>query len=223
MSAFGDGGATRPCDDIGSRVVVGAADWSGSLRRILGTVFRGAYEPFLRRRDADHVSARAGEMPSGREDMDLCTDKVLSKGRILQELTKAVKLVSDQPRPRSRTSPCRHARCRRARDAQVPRIACELCNGGSPSLLHLESMGVLLHLTHLRAMIDVVAAWTLRGEKRCRKKNGIDPVVISTSSISARGQRRSVYYVNCQSRGTAIETLSRWHRSLVDVAPACHS
>lgn len=35
-----------------------------------------------------------GEMPA-REDMDLCTDKVLSKGRILQELTKAVKLVSD--------------------------------------------------------------------------------------------------------------------------------
>lgn len=32
-------------------------------------------------------------MPS-QEDMDLCTDKVLSKGRILQELTKAVKLVS---------------------------------------------------------------------------------------------------------------------------------
>lgn len=27
-------------------------------------------------------------------DMELCTDKVLSKGRILQELTKAVKLVS---------------------------------------------------------------------------------------------------------------------------------
>jgi len=35
-------------------------------------------------------------MPSGREDMELCTDKVLSKGRILQELTKAVKLVSDR-------------------------------------------------------------------------------------------------------------------------------
>lgn len=35
----------------------------------------------------------AEEMPS-REDMDMCTDKVLSKGRILQELTKAVKLVS---------------------------------------------------------------------------------------------------------------------------------
>ncbi|EFN65308.1 Pleckstrin-like proteiny domain-containing family M member 2 [Camponotus floridanus] len=35
-------------------------------------------------------------MPSGREDMELCTDKVLSKGRILQELTKAVKLVYAQ-------------------------------------------------------------------------------------------------------------------------------
>ncbi|KAK9294052.1 hypothetical protein QLX08_011192 [Tetragonisca angustula] len=34
-------------------------------------------------------------MPS-QEDMDLCTDKVLSKGRILQELTKAVKLVYAQ-------------------------------------------------------------------------------------------------------------------------------
>ncbi|XP_076278593.1 pleckstrin homology domain-containing protein pruning defect 1 [Lasioglossum baleicum] len=34
-------------------------------------------------------------MPSP-EDMDLCTDKVLSKGRILQELTKAVKLVYAQ-------------------------------------------------------------------------------------------------------------------------------
>ena len=30
----------------------------------------------------------------GQEDMDLCTDKVLSKGRILQELTKAIKLVT---------------------------------------------------------------------------------------------------------------------------------
>ncbi|XP_017883684.1 uncharacterized protein LOC108627122 [Ceratina calcarata] len=35
------------------------------------------------------------DMPS-QEDMDLCTDKVLSKGRILQELTKAVKLVYAQ-------------------------------------------------------------------------------------------------------------------------------
>ncbi|XP_011306068.1 pleckstrin homology domain-containing family M member 2 [Fopius arisanus] len=35
------------------------------------------------------------KMPS-REDMDMCTDKVLSKGRILQELTKAVKLVYAQ-------------------------------------------------------------------------------------------------------------------------------
>ncbi|XP_024946922.1 uncharacterized protein LOC107273813 isoform X2 [Cephus cinctus] len=34
-------------------------------------------------------------MPA-QEDMDLCTDKVLSKGRILQELTKAVKLVFAQ-------------------------------------------------------------------------------------------------------------------------------
>lgn len=99
MSAFGDeaadGGATRPCDSS-NRVFVSAAAWSSLLRRTLGTVLRGAYEPLLRRRDADHVSARDGEMPSGREDMDLCTDKVLSKGRILQELTKAVKLVSDR-------------------------------------------------------------------------------------------------------------------------------
>ncbi|KAF7994838.1 hypothetical protein HCN44_004310 [Aphidius gifuensis] len=37
----------------------------------------------------------AEEMPS-RENMDMCTDKVLSKGRILQELTKAVKLIYAQ-------------------------------------------------------------------------------------------------------------------------------
>lgn len=43
-------------------------------------------------RDRNHVRLKI-EMPS-QEDMDLCTDKVLSKGRILQELTKAVKLVS---------------------------------------------------------------------------------------------------------------------------------
>ncbi|XP_020280133.1 pleckstrin homology domain-containing family M member 2 [Pseudomyrmex gracilis] len=83
-----------------SRVVVDAAvtttasaSWSGLFR----TVLRGI-KPHLRGRDANHViSARAGEMPSsGSEDMDLCTDKVLSKGRILQELTKAVKLVYAQ-------------------------------------------------------------------------------------------------------------------------------
>lgn len=115
MSAFddetADGSATcrqppRPCDTSSSdRVVQGAAAWSGpQLRRThsLGTeVYRGAsHEPPLRQRDADHVSARGGEMPSsGRreeENMDLCTDKVLSKGRILQELTKAVKLVYAQ-------------------------------------------------------------------------------------------------------------------------------
>ncbi|XP_011631168.1 pleckstrin homology domain-containing family M member 2 [Pogonomyrmex barbatus] len=100
MSASGngidDGSATpQPCD-IGNDRVVGAAAWPGLLRKILGTVHRGTGEPFLRRRDADHVSARGGAMPSSREDMDLCTDKVLSKGRILQELTKAVKLVYAQ-------------------------------------------------------------------------------------------------------------------------------
>ena len=42
--------------------------------------------------DENHVRLEI-DMPS-QEDMDLCTDKVLSKGRILQELTKAVKLVS---------------------------------------------------------------------------------------------------------------------------------
>lgn len=96
MSAFeiADGSAIQPCDT--SNRVVGAAAWSGFLRAILDNVLRGTYEPFSRRRDADHVSARGGEMPSGHEDMDLCTDKVLSKGRILQELTRAVKLVSDR-------------------------------------------------------------------------------------------------------------------------------
>nr|XP_034186856.1 LOW QUALITY PROTEIN: pleckstrin homology domain-containing family M member 2 [Osmia lignaria] len=44
--------------------------------------------------DKNHVRLEI-EMPS-QEDMDLCTDKVLSKGRILQELTKAVKLVYAQ-------------------------------------------------------------------------------------------------------------------------------
>lgn len=39
------------------------------------------------------ISRKLTIMPS-QEDMDLCTDKVLSKDRILQELTKAVKLVS---------------------------------------------------------------------------------------------------------------------------------
>ncbi|KAF7383056.1 hypothetical protein HZH68_014905 [Vespula germanica] len=41
------------------------------------------------------VTSSHYEMPS-QEDMDLCTDKVLSKSRILQELTKAVKLVYAQ-------------------------------------------------------------------------------------------------------------------------------
>ena len=91
-----DSSATcQPCD-ISIRVV-GAAAWPGLLRRTFDTVLRGTYQPFLRWCDVDHVSARDDEMPSsGREDMDLCTDKVLSKGRILQELTKAVKLVSRQ-------------------------------------------------------------------------------------------------------------------------------
>lgn len=79
------------------RSVVGAA-WSDLLRSTFGAVRRNT-EPLLPwPRDESHVSARGGEMPSGREDMDLCTDKVLSKGRILQELTKAVKLVSDARR-----------------------------------------------------------------------------------------------------------------------------
>ncbi|XP_012541107.2 pleckstrin homology domain-containing family M member 2 [Monomorium pharaonis] len=112
MSAFGDettaataaavDGAAQPSwwRDISSSggVVV------SRLRRTLGTVFRGTYRdrPVSRpRRDVpdDHVNARGSDenMPSsGREDMDLCTDKVLSKGRILQELTKAVKLVYAQ-------------------------------------------------------------------------------------------------------------------------------
>jgi hypothetical protein len=131
MSAFVDeatdgGSATRPwwCDtSSSSRVVVSAAAWV--LRRTLGTVLRDEYGPsFSHRRDVDHVSARGGEMPSsGRhEEMDLCTDKVLSKGRILQELTKAVKLVSDYvtaarntarsvPRPPSRTTPVATVAC----------------------------------------------------------------------------------------------------------------
>ncbi|KAG5323179.1 PKHM2 protein, partial [Pseudoatta argentina] len=91
-----DSSATcQPCD-ISIRVV-GATAWPGLLRRTFDTVLRGTYQPFLRWCDVDHVSARDDEMPSsGREDMDLCTDKVLSKGRILQELTKAVKLVYAQ-------------------------------------------------------------------------------------------------------------------------------
>ena len=46
---------------------------------------------------SNHVglSGRArSTMPGQDADMELCTDKVLSKERILQELTKAVKLVS---------------------------------------------------------------------------------------------------------------------------------
>lgn len=78
-----------------SNRVVGAAAWSGLLNNTLDIIFHGT-EPFLRGCDANHVSACDSEMPSGHEDMDLCTDKVLSKGRILQELTKAVKLVSEQ-------------------------------------------------------------------------------------------------------------------------------
>jgi len=99
-----DSSATcQPCD-ISIRVV-GAAAWPGLLRRTLDTVVRGTYQPFLRWCNVDHVSARDDEMPSsGREDMDLCTDKVLSKGRILQELTKAVKLVSDWSSSNIRTA-----------------------------------------------------------------------------------------------------------------------
>lgn len=142
MSAFvdetADGSATRLCDTTSGRVVVGAAAWSGLLRRALGTVLRGAYEPLLRRRDAGHVIARGGEMPSGREDMDLCTDKVLSKGRILQELTKAVKLVSDPIAVRRTLGPPTAAFPRvytytrslsAACDARAPRR--KLCNDSS--------------------------------------------------------------------------------------------
>lgn len=54
--------------------------------------FLSFYSKFLLSRYENHVRLEI-DMPS-QEDMDLCTDKVLSKGRILQELTKAVKLVS---------------------------------------------------------------------------------------------------------------------------------
>lgn len=140
-----DGGATRPCDS--SNRVVAAAAWSGLLRTTLGTVLRGTYEPFLRRRDADHVSARDGEMPPGREDMDLCTDKVLSKGRILQELTKAVKLVSDRspsghPAPQGRLPVYTHLYA-----PHVMHRLRELCNCGSLCTFPLSRKhGCLPHL-----------------------------------------------------------------------------
>ncbi|RLU19751.1 hypothetical protein DMN91_008308 [Ooceraea biroi] len=99
MSAAGgesaDDGATTPSSR--RRVVGAAATWSGLFRdTLLGTLVRRSTEPLLRWRDASHVSARDDEMPPGREDMEFCTDRVLSKGRILQELTKAVKLVYAQ-------------------------------------------------------------------------------------------------------------------------------
>ncbi|XP_043488896.1 pleckstrin homology domain-containing family M member 2 [Polistes fuscatus] len=50
---------------------------------------------FLNYLNKKDVTTSNCEMP-GQEDMDLCTDKVLSKSRILQELTKAVKLVYAQ-------------------------------------------------------------------------------------------------------------------------------
>jgi len=96
MSAPAGESADESATSSNHRRVVGAA-WSGLLRSTLGTLRRNT-EPLLRWRDASHVNAHSDEMPSGRGDMDLCTDKVLSKGRILQELTKAVKLVSDVDR-----------------------------------------------------------------------------------------------------------------------------
>ncbi|KAH0951760.1 hypothetical protein HN011_003151 [Eciton burchellii] len=94
MSASTGESADESATSSSHRRVVGAA-WSGLLRSTLGILRRNT-EPLLRWRDASHVNAHSGEMPSGRGDMDLCTDKVLSKGRILQELTKAVKLVYAQ-------------------------------------------------------------------------------------------------------------------------------
>lgn len=86
--------ATTSCSS--DRVVVDVS--SGLLRRSLETIPRGV-EPLLHCHDVNHVSESGDEMPSSREDLELCTDKVLSKGRILQELTKAVKLVSDRETP----------------------------------------------------------------------------------------------------------------------------
>jgi len=95
MSALAGENADESATSINYRRVVGA--WSGLLGSTLGILRRNT-EPLLRCRDASHVNAHSGEMPPGRGDMDLCTDKVLSKGRILQELTKAVKLVSKTDR-----------------------------------------------------------------------------------------------------------------------------
>lgn len=198
MSAFGDeaadGSATRPYDS--SNRVVGAA-WSGLLRRTLGTVLRGAYKPLSRRHSAEHVSARGGTMPSGSEDMDLCTDKVLSKGRILQELTKAVKLVSDRHRRRNAVGPPRPSSCIRihARCREAPRFACRL-------LLTASSLSTFpfsrKHGYPLLLRLDVSRVpWTL--QKRTSAVSGI--VVISASSIPAACRHcRSVSYVSCQSR-----------------------
>ncbi|XP_058801493.1 pleckstrin homology domain-containing family M member 2 isoform X2 [Phymastichus coffea] len=55
---------------------------------LVGVVEDGRTKSFQLPGDHDDTLSR-DEMP----DMELCTDKVLSKGRILQELTKAVKLV----------------------------------------------------------------------------------------------------------------------------------
>ncbi|XP_014479663.1 PREDICTED: pleckstrin homology domain-containing family M member 2 [Dinoponera quadriceps] len=95
MSAAGAVNGAAPPPSARRVVVVGAARAaaSGLFRRSLSGVFRSGSR-YWRYLGDDHVSAR-DEMP-GREDMDLCTDKVLSKTRILQELTKAVKLVYAQ-------------------------------------------------------------------------------------------------------------------------------
>lgn len=115
MSATGDGGAvnsengTAPSSRrvaaaataaaAADDVVVGVAARAASdlLRRGLSGVFHGDHYLRCWR---DHVNERVA-MP-GREDMDLCTDKVLSKARILQELTRAVKLVRARRRERER-------------------------------------------------------------------------------------------------------------------------
>ncbi|EFN87703.1 pleckstrin homology domain-containing family M member 2 [Harpegnathos saltator] len=85
---------TPPSGRVVAVNIVGAARAvSGLFRRSLSDVLHSESRRCRDLRD-DHVSA-CDEMP-GREDMDLCTDKVLSKARILQELTKAVKLVYAQ-------------------------------------------------------------------------------------------------------------------------------
>lgn len=72
----------RPCKEQSSLLPV-FRKFSPFCSTILRAVIGG---------DSSHVN-KCDEMPA-REETDLCTDKVLSKSRILLELTKAVKLVS---------------------------------------------------------------------------------------------------------------------------------